>query len=668
MPKNSDTKIHFRIHGDNILECEHALRLLAEAINNNGPAIKFIGGPAYAPKYQIASDNKTSFGIQLFPGYGRWGFDFINFLVARGAPLREATDAVITRLQTNNGKLVEDPILSMEFCGALPAGNNAWQRCGRALSSAYARIPYIYYAELGGLELDSERNEKASRFPNPLVPFAYLCLGQIEESPAIPVFIPSPSAKDQTYLAFDQCFGEKESLKLIRNLIFNEPFDDSLKILQEKAEKVVEILASQRKHNDTLSPEEFRVIKNKKSGSDKAKWLIEKKMPWKKKTGIKTLTNSFKKLLESTSKLSVAIGSKDMPLCLISPANRSKLANNILAIYKEKIDKEFLEWINNSEKPLVCVWIAGFKPRGDDSRPDRGLVPLGRMIFGRDDVDVLSVIYGPAKASTWSRLRSDIKSLSKLNGLWEAVLGLSNILIVDSPTGVRLPKLGFMLNKDIYDGKEILLPAANQVPIFGEHDVDSLLHLIFSSSVDKDIYEGLCNPPGGDWSGISVCDLERAWYYKWTSLPRVSGEKTKRPDHLFQFIDENILLSVESKDKLINLEEKIGERLIEYIKRLIAINPISQKKIIESNWKNYNKNFTGKFSILSGGAFRIDEIDDIYTAQKKGKLDVVFGIDFNGGKYTKLRILLNDKAQSLRKHFVDLALEFKEIVDIELLN
>jgi len=661
-------KEEIRIHGDNILECEHALNLLAEAINNNGPKIKLVGGSAYAPVYQVVSDAEVAFEVQLFPGYGRWGFDFINYLMARGALLREATDAIITRLVNDHGKLVEDPILAMEFCGALPAGNNAWQRCGRALSSAFAKIPYIYYAELGGLELDSERNEKASRFPNPLIPFAYLSLGQVEESPAIPVFIPSPSARDITHSAFNDCFGEKESLKLIRNIIFSESFDDSLRVLQEKAEKVVEILSNQRKGNDVLSPKDFSALKNMITGNDKANWLIKKKMAWNKKTGIKTLSVSFKKLLKTTTKLAVAIGSKDMPLCLISAKDRPKYADNIASLYGSRVSNDFLNWMKNSKRPLLCVWIAGFKPRGDDSRPDRGLVPLGRMIFGKDDVDILSIIYGPAKESTWVKLSSDIKSLSKINGLWEAVLGLSNALIVDSSTSGKLSTVGYVLNRDIYDGKEIPLPAANQIPVFGEHDVDSLLHLFFSRSANENIYEGLCNPPGGDWSGISICDSSSSQHFKWTSLPRVSGDDTKRPDHLFQFISENILLAVESKDKLSSLEEKIGQRLTEYIDRLIAISPISQKKPNENNWRTYNSAFTHKFLILSGGAIRIDKIKDLASAQVKGQLDVVFGVDFNNGKHTKLYILLNDKAEPLRKYFIALSSEFKNMVEVELLG
>ena len=292
-----------RIHGDNILECENALKLIAEAISPGNHHVDLIGGTPYSPIYRAISDSGRTFEAQLFPGYGRWGFDFINYLIARGAPLREATDAIITKLKKINGQLIEDPILAMEFCGALPAGNNAWQRCGRALSSAFARIPYIYYAELGGLELDSERNEKASRFPNPLIPFAYISLGQVEETPAVPVFIPSPSARDATHSEFKECFGESESKTLIRNIILGEDYSSSLKTLQSKAEKVVEVLASRRKRNDSLSPDGFDKLIKLASGKEKADWLLKQEMPWKKKTGIKDLTNSFNRLMEVSSKV-----------------------------------------------------------------------------------------------------------------------------------------------------------------------------------------------------------------------------------------------------------------------------------------------------------------------------------------------------------------------------
>ena len=45
----------------------------------------------------------------------------------------------------------------------------------------------------------------------------------------------------------------------------------------------------------------------------------------------------------------------------------------------------------------------------------------------------------------------------------------------------------------------------------------------------------MCNPPGGDWSGVTLLDFGSGAEYRWTSLPRVSGKDGKRPDHVIEF-------------------------------------------------------------------------------------------------------------------------------------
>jgi len=207
----SQTLQKLRIHGDNILECEKALKLLILALEAQDKDVIFLGKAAYAPVYKITKNSKI-FEIKLFPGYDRWGMNLRQYLVDSGAVLREATDAIVTKLIEKDGNSYEEPILSLEFCGALPAGNNAWQRCGRALASAYAKIPYLYFAEIGGVELDADRQIKASRFPNPLVPFSYLTLGEVEKTIAIPVFAGSASLNDAIKQKFDKYFGLNEAI------------------------------------------------------------------------------------------------------------------------------------------------------------------------------------------------------------------------------------------------------------------------------------------------------------------------------------------------------------------------------------------------------------------------------------------------------------------------
>jgi hypothetical protein len=113
--------IQFRIHGDNIVECEVALKMIVEAYN---ASVDIIDGPSFAPVYRLTHGDGQSFCIQFLPGYGRWEFDIVKYIAERGSPIREATDVIITRITQNGDKFYEEPILAMEYCGALPAGNN----------------------------------------------------------------------------------------------------------------------------------------------------------------------------------------------------------------------------------------------------------------------------------------------------------------------------------------------------------------------------------------------------------------------------------------------------------------------------------------------------------------------------------------------------------------
>ena len=85
----------------------------------------------------------------------------------------------------------------------------------------------------------------------------------------------------------------------------------------------------------------------------------------------------------------------------------------------------------------------------------------------------------------------------------------------------------------------------------------------------------MCNPPGGDWSGLSI--LHDSYEIRWLSLPRVSEEVDgKRPDHvleLFGAFDRPVLLSIESKERSFNLEANVGEGLVNYISNLMNYVP-----------------------------------------------------------------------------------------------
>ena len=176
------------------------------------------------------------------------------------------------------------------------------------------------------------------------------------------------------------------------------------------------------------------------------------------------------------------------------------------------------------------------------------------------------------------------------------------------------------------------------------------------------IFESMCNPPGGDWSGISYFDFSDKTEYRWTSLPRVSAIKAKRPDHIIQLHTKNeeIFLVVESKNKATDLDENIGWRLTEYVKVLFKIPPTAYKPN-KLDWQS----FTGKKSPLtnvstySGGSFVYKSLDEMKTELQEGKLDFILAFEFkNDGTETIGHLLLSDKCQFLNRTFADIVSQF----------
>ena len=324
----------------------------------------------------------------------------------------------------------------MEFCNALPAGNNAWQRNGRAATCAEIGIPYLYFAEIGGVELDVNRKVKAPRFPNPIVPFSYLTTSKSLNVVCVPIYQTHPAITENLRKKFMQIFGLTSSLDLLRGIIEKSNTENSLKVLVNKGTTLVKILSADRKRIDTFRAMEWEEFLSITSGQKKAEWI--KKQPnkqiWKKKSSAKVrVTKTFKTLLTEVQKLNcLSIGAKEIPICLVVNGNIKKLANLLKKIYGLEA-RELFEIIEKNNKPLIIVWVTGFKPRRDDSRPDRGLVPLARMLFG-NDIDILTVVFGPAVKQTWKTLKENSTKLAKENGLWEAIINLSNYILADSAT------------------------------------------------------------------------------------------------------------------------------------------------------------------------------------------------------------------------------------------
>ncbi len=657
-----------RIHGDNIIECERALSLIALAYKGKVVAKS---KNIVVPSYSIQTKDKELFEAELLGGHDRWNVNFNTELTKYGAPLREATDAYITKVSKDTK--TEELLLAIEFCNALPAGNNAWQRNGRAVTCAEIGIPYFYFAEIGGVELDGDRKVKAPRFPNPIVPFSYLTSSKSLNVVCVPIYEAHPAITDELRKKFTHIFGKEASLNLLKSIIEQSQTDNAMDVLIEKGTTLVKILSGDRKRVDTFRALEWEEFLKISSGQKKAEWIKNhpNKQFWRKKSSEKVnVTKTFKTLLTKTQELNLlSIGAKEIPICLVANGNIKKFASLLKEIYPADKIKELANKIETKNKPLIVVWVTGFKPRGDDSRPDRGLVPLARMLFG-NDIDILTIVFGPAGKQTWKTFKDNTPKLSTDNGLWQAVLNLSNYVLADSATS-EFGVLTSIINRNLErENVTVSFNAAKPSGVFGEHDVDTAIHTLFSRQLSASIFESMCNPPGGDWSGISYLDFTDKTEYRWTSLPRVSATKAKRPDHIIQIHTkkEEIFLVIESKNKAKDLDENIGERLTEYVKALFKIAPTAYKPNKE-DWKSFTGKKTplAKFLSYSGGAFVYKSLDEMKTELQDGKLDFVFAFEFsNDGSKTIGHLLLSDKCKFLNSIFSDIATQFNSSFKIKI--
>ncbi len=657
-----------RIHGDNIIECERALKLISAAYDG---AVESKNKNIFMPSYSIKNEGKEIFEVELLGGHDRWNVNFNSELTKYGAPLREATDAYITKVSADNK--TEQLLLAIEFCNALPAGNNAWQRNGRAVTCAEIGIPYFYFAEIGGVELDADRNVKAPRFPNPIVPFSYLTSSKTLSVVCVPIYQAHPAITDDLRKKFMHIFGVNASLVLLKCIIEESQTNDALDVLIEKGTTLVKILSNDRKRTDTFKALEWEEFLKFSSGQKKAEWIKNhpNKQIWKKKSSEKVkVTKTFKTLLTKTQALNLlSIGAKEIPICLVANGNIKKLADLLREIYpKEKINS-LADAIEKKNKPLIVVWITGFKLRGDDSRPDRGLVPLARMLFG-NDIDILTIVFGPAVKQTWKTLKENPTKLATENGLWQAVLNLSNYVLADSSTSAD-GILASIVNRNLErKNVQVIFNAAKPNGSFGEHDVDTAIHTMFARQAGMNIFESMCNPPGGDWSGISYLDFSDKTEYRWTSLPRVSATKAKRPDHIIQIHTrtQEIFLVIESKNNAKDLDENIGKRLTEYVKALFKIAPTAYKQS-KTDWKLFGGKNTPltNFASLSGGAFVYKSLAEMKASMKEGKLDFIFAFEFKSDGTPSIgHILLSDESKFLSKILVDIASQFSSGLKIEI--
>lgn len=625
---------NFNIHGDNIVECVRAFDYIVTGLGNL--VLKIVGPitSVTCPVYVVTLADKELF-FQFFPGYGerRWNQDVLNFIKRSGGRLREAADAIVTVIE--NG--TELPVAAIEFCGALPAGNQAWQRQGRAFSFAHAEIPYFYVAELGGFELDAERGRKAERMPNPAIPFSFFAMTQYQGAVCLPVYEANAGATSETITHYEPIFGNAEFLEFLKLAILGDSTRHPGAVLGQKCIALVKLLAGAKKRQDGLTSDQWQAAYDAVlSGQSLPDFLSKNvRLSWKKTAYIDDLTRTARLFMALGASDSFGLTSTSLPISFVPKDGRAAFSRKAKALYPD-MDNSFVAWLADESKHLAISWVMGFKPRGDDARPDRGLPPLARMLIG-DNCELLTFVYGPAPETHWIDLARNPVGLGTRNGLWEAVLAVSDGVLIDSATKPVSTPRGYQ--KDAWAAvlvkeEQISLFVEPKVLSLGEQDVDTALHVAFESLGTATIFEGMCNPPGGDWSGISFRWDGTDPEHRWLTLPRVSADGAKRPDHVFALFGHGkgtICLCVESKERAQALDAGIGPRLTRYTEALFESTPSIYRDTTLNSWAIFNSPWKRRDVIfISAGAYLVSTPETPFHGLPEGSgLDFQIGVSFS---------------------------------------
>lgn len=644
----------YRIHGDNIVECERIAKIIINTVKPHRISSGLISPSTVSIELSAEfAGNSVNCRLELLPGFNkntkrRWNGNIFDALKEAGSYFDETPDAIISVIE--NG--AERILLGIEFCSALQAGNQAWQRSARAYSTGRTGCPYIYIVDFVKYELDNEtRVRKNLRFPNAAVPYSYVNYSKTTGNFVAQLYTKSEEfdkSRDLSLADFDEDdFGDIElGLYIIKTMLGIDASAEKDTIL-EKNMNVVQFLADHFDSSTNFTAEEWQEIYNL-SSEDIVDYSVQKRrFSFHKTIAKKSHHGASASVIELVDRLSVGLASRDLPFGIIPAKNRPEFADSILQLYPNA-NENVINSIARNEKHLVIAIFKGFKPRGDDNRPDRGLLPLASMLSS-SDVDVMTYLYGPMIEANLRLLDRNPIELADRNGLWRSILALSNYVVLDVPV---IARTRYDVER-VYDTSNIKnhfssmgtvnsinpKPAFSSVPVnFGEDDVDTGIHYLFTHILGRSCFEGMCNPPGGDWSGFSVIsgDFEK----RWLSLPRVSDVVSgKRPDHIlevFGVFEKPLLLSIESKEKSADLETDVGTKLVTYIEKLMDYVPSAKRRINPSiedwQWGDNKVRFDG-FETISAAAYlkRYAETPEtVFT--KKCEILFVMNPVMKGGK------------------------------------
>ena len=517
------------------------------------------------------------------------------------------------------------------------------------------------------------------RFPNPIVPYSYINYSNNNDVFTIQAYVRSEEFDhtDERLLDFDDdIFSEKEITLFILKTMMNMDTTDIKESFLCKSLKMIKFLSRNNENSKKMFlMNDWEQIYNKSNHIFEYS-LANSCFSCSKTIQSKSAVGNNLKFVKLIKEKSSGVSTEDMPFGVISGDKKEGLVKQLKKIYSN-LPGDIFDKIKQTNKNLVICMIKGFKPGGDDNRPDRGILPL-IVMSGGEETEILTYIYGPIVKSNYDKLCNDKEELFNGNGLWKAILSLSDFVFLDAPV---LCKKSY-ITQELLDNrafKKRCLDRNSVIDLSGdvisnipaeyhEDDVDTVLHMIFKHYMKDNCFEGMCNPPGVDWSGLSIIKDEIE--YKWISLPRVSYN-SKRPDHvteLMNIFEKPVLLITESKEKKRSLENNIGVELKNYIKWLMKFTPSVEKRIGSVEWNKSNQMLNyDDYIVLSAGAYIVDKQDDNYDEFDRTKCDIIFELCPIENEYWSLKIYANTgNGEIVRKYLIEYLKEEKDqIIKVE---
>jgi len=184
----------------------------------------------------------------------------------------------------------------------------------------------------------------------------------------------------------------------------------------------------------------------------------------------------------------------------------------------------------------------------------------------------------------------------------------------------------------------------------------------------KNVFEGMCNPPGGDWSGISL--LAGDTELRWLSLPRMGQDSAKRPDHVFQIFgisEKPIVFILESKETGQAVEKQIGKRLLLYLTQLLSSAASCERPRGTNVWKHSVQTVSAKdIQFATGVAFLGNNFANISKVLAKSECDIIFGLDFlRDAQICEIRIITQSDIGETIGEFIEQVASDSELIVVK---